>query len=257
MSDEEKELYKKVKEYQKKIDNIEWEHFPFKDIPKMPSSAFKSSLQIMEFRQLFSQSTYPQERLPKLFIYFQDFFTQLMMIRYPFFALYNYYDLNIKPGKHEDTQDLYEVYFLQSFILMSKILFERIMNFIYFLEKGKDLEIKKKSGKTARFFQSIKNTPWEFLRNSVDFIKKFDESLRTPEAHKHSLLNKQFRENTISDRANIIFSDVIHFHNKVENEILQNLRLILQGQPPTVRFEQTTSDQRSVFFRPDNKEILI
>lgn len=110
----------------------------------------------MEFRQLFLQSTYPQERLPKLLIYFQDFFTQLMMIRYPFFALYNYYGLNIKPGKHEDTQDLYEVYFLQSFILMSRILFERIMNFIYFLEKGKDLEIKRKVEKLQDFFNQLK-----------------------------------------------------------------------------------------------------
>ena len=77
------------------------------------------------------------------------------------------------------------------------ILWERIMNFVYYLEKGEILDDARsnKRSKKASFFKYIKSNPkWDFLERFKPRMEDFDSKFRTPEFHKNSTLRKEILE---------------------------------------------------------------
>lgn len=78
----------------------------------------------------------------------------------------------------------------QSMIGQSRILWERLMRFIYFLEQGKDPE-----GKSVRrkFFATLPtwSPRWDVLSEWEGEIDTYDSRYRTPEYHKGSILKRE------------------------------------------------------------------
>ncbi len=83
----------------------------------------------------------------------------------------------------------------QSIIVKSRVLWERVMNLVYFLETNTILDDRcpRKKSKKTFFFDFIKSAPrWEFVGHHYDTLRLYDDQWRTPEVHKNSTLRKAF-----------------------------------------------------------------
>ncbi len=75
----------------------------------------------------------------------------------------------------------------QSVIGKARILWDRIMNLVYYLETGN--EIPRKKSKKTQFFKFIDDKPrWKYLVPFLATLTTHDDSFRTPEFHKASML---------------------------------------------------------------------
>ena len=84
--------------------------------------------------------------------------------------------------------------FLQTLVLKVRVLWERMMNLVYFLAVRKDFDPGGKSRKRA-FFKAMAASPqWAFMEEFRALIERLDEGFRTAEAHKQSRLAKAFRK---------------------------------------------------------------
>ena len=140
------------------------------------------------------------------------------------------YDKTI-PGSNVDQQIFNNMSILlnylsltQDIVIKSRILFERIMNFIIFLEEGKELKGRSKNSKRSEFYKIIKGTPWEFFLEYQSFIDAYDQQFRAAEVHAGSFLKRYLVGKSLPD------SDVImSFSNFLMNIFWGNLKNILQG----------------------------
>ena len=172
---------------------------------------------------------YPEDRLGKLCAQIKDVQLEFFYIREVDLGLYN---ANIH-GKGYDPKIpnksplllLRRLSYDQNLIVKSRILWEKIMNFIYYLETGEDLESKK--SKKGAFFKFVaKNTKWNFLLPIQRDLNKHDDSYRNPEVHKGSTLKKELISPKID--ANELMVPV----NLAQNIIWQNIELIISGNNP-------------------------
>jgi hypothetical protein len=87
-----------------------------------------------------------------------------------------------------------------SLILKSRVLWDRIMNFLYDLETGEELENKvtgRKSKKRVFFDHMLSCPKWRFLEPYGPMLQRFDETYRTPESHKFSVLRAELMNDKI------------------------------------------------------------
>jgi len=189
-----------------------------------------TKIDIGKFRELYlAQNVYPVERLEKLVYLLMDVKIQLFYLVELDLGLYNY--LIADQGFTPNNINKYPYVVLrklsldQNLIVKSRILWERVMNFIYFLETGKDLEVKN-SSKKSRFFKfATTSDKWAFLEDYKSFIDWFDDSLRTPEVHKGSVLRRHFMTDT-----NVPDDKIAGLLNIVMNVFWPSLIEILQGE---------------------------
>ncbi|OGD56341.1 hypothetical protein A2V71_01310 [Candidatus Berkelbacteria bacterium RBG_13_40_8] len=127
--------------------------------------------------------------------------------------------------------ELKRLSFDQSLIVKSRILWERVMNFLYYLENGEEL---KGFHKANRFFKSIEGTNWEFLLFYKDYVDWFDVNLRTPEVHHGSCLRKYFINS--SDLTNEERNKSLGLLNLFQNAIYKNVLSLLEGKGITNYF---------------------
>lgn len=189
-------------------------------------------IDIKKFWELyFGQKIYPQERIEKLVYQLFDIKIQMFYIVELDIGLYNrlIYDLGFNNTNLQDFPyvHLRKLSLDQTLIVKSRILWERVMNLIYYLEKGEDLEEDGGSKKT-RFFNFIKGTKWAYLREYKNYIYWFDDKLRTPEVHKSSLLRKHFQQ-----ESNPNDDKIMGLINIIMNSIWTNLLEIIQGHEPS------------------------
>lgn len=100
----------------------------------------------------------------------------------------------------------------QSIIGKVRILWERLMNAVYYLETGRELS--SKQSKRTKFFNRIRNVPhWKPLLDVEALLERYENTLRTPEFHSASVL-----------RAELLGSKAID-----PNELLVPLTPLLNG----------------------------
>ncbi len=181
------------------------------------------------------KGVYPQERVEKLIYQLFDIKIELFYIIELDIGLYNHliYNVGFDDSNINDFPyiTLRRFSLDQTLIVKSRILWERVMNFIYYLERGKDLEGRSKK---TRFFNFIKNTKWSYLDECKDYIEWFDSRLRTPEVHKGSVLRKYFQIGLTSPDPKIL-----GLINIINNSIWTNLLQIIQGDEPSLRYWNT------------------
>jgi len=183
-------------------------------------------------------SQYPPERLAKVIYYCMDFKLQL------------YYLLEVDAGLHNklvyqlgyDKKNPYNTPHLlltrqsvdQSIILKSRILWERGINLIYFLETGENIENKVSSNKSKRkiFFDFVESSSkWYFMLEYRNIIDQYDQSYRSPESHKNSVLRAELIGNkTIGS------NDILDLLNYGLNVIWQGIIEIISGKTPKYKF---------------------
>ena len=119
----------------------------------------------------------------------------------------------------------------QSVILKSRIVWERLMNLVFFIETGAELEAKvsRRKSKKAAFFDFVHDNPkWRFLAAYEKEISAYDDSFRTPEAHKNSFLRSAFLNGRDIDG-----NAILTLLNHALNTIWENTLSIMEGRPVT------------------------
>jgi hypothetical protein len=194
-------------------------------------TSFVKVMDIAKFYDSYlGKSVYPQERIKKLIYQLFDIKIEMFYIIELDIGLYNYLIYNIGFDKSNIDEFPYialrKLSLDQTLIIKSRILWERVMNFIYYLETGEDLDkIIRRSKKKS------KNTKWSYLEEYRNYIEWFDNKLRTPEVHKGSTLRKNFQIGSAApDRK------TLGLINIVNNSIWTNLLEIIQGGEPSSRF---------------------
>lgn len=202
---------------------------------KYGSVDFKSSdplyrFDLIEFGNLFiSSNKYPEDRFEKSMLYLFDV------------KLEWYYLLEVDLGSlnsrvidrgYDFANPLNTPHLLmtkysinQNVIIKSRILWERLMNFIYYIETGVDLESKVsgKKSKTKVFFQYCSQREClDFLIKYKEKISEFDEKFRTPEVHKNSI----FRAEVLGNRSIDVWEDnqMLNIINIVQSNLWENIR---------------------------------
>ena len=219
--------------------------FKYKSLPEQIRASlieisFVKVMDIGKFYDLYlEENVYPKERIKKLIYQLFDIKIEMFYIIELDIGLYNHLIYNV--GFDNSNIDEFPYIALrklsldQTLIIKSRILWERVMNFIYYLETGEDLDkiirgLKKRSKKN-HFYDFIKNTKWSYLEEYRNYIEWFDNKLRTPEVHKGSILRKDFQMGlTAPDRK------TFGLINIVSNSIWVNLLEIIQRGEPSSRF---------------------
>lgn len=108
----------------------------------------------------------------------------------------------------------------QSLIGRSRILWEKIFRWIYFIENGQDIEghsVKK------RFFVWASVTPcWRFLEVYEALVGKFDQTYRTAEYHKHSVVRAHMLHGTTIDDNELL--KMVNAANPIPRNVVQIMR---------------------------------
>jgi hypothetical protein len=192
-------------------------------------SLVMNQLDANSFLKKYKESAYFDEsRVGALIDYFLDIKLQVFLIQEVHIGLYN--TIIFKNGKTPDYQKspyslLKHLALDQGTIVKSRILWERIQNFVYYLETGLDLnDSKSKSKKFKKFL--TEHPVWSFLDDYSTAIEKYDEILRTPEIHKKSKLRKLFIQGEpVDSEANLVIINIVL-------NIWQNIFTILEGKKP-------------------------
>lgn len=189
------------------------------------------------YKRYLKSNIYPKERIKGIMYYLFDIKIQLYYLLEADLGLYNHLIYN----KGYDSKNIHKFPHIQlvklsldqNVISKSRILWERIMNFIYYLETGEKLEnaISRSKSKKTAFFNFISKTNWQFLLDYKEYINWFDEKLRTPEFHKSSTLRKHFLKGS-----KIKPGKVLGIVNIIMNAIWENGLEIVQGKEPSHRY---------------------
>lgn len=204
-------------------------------------------IDIKEFYRIYSsQKIYPQDRIKSLSYDLMDIKIQIIFLFEFHFGLYNHTVHKLTPEGQSFTSNPYlllrHLSLDQTSIVTSPILWERIMNFVYFLETGNEIEKEigknKKSSKKNIFFNSLEknDSPWKFLIPYKSMLIKHDNDFRTGEVHKKSTLRRHFMNDTTPDSASIM-----KLSNTAINMFWKNLQYILSGDPSRVFYEEVSS----------------
>ena len=118
----------------------------------------------------------------------------------------------------------------QDLIGKSRILWERLMNAVYYLETGEVLEnrVSGNKSKLKVFFNFIETTPrWSYLKPYRREIMEFDRRFRTPEFHKGSILRGE-----LFGRKNCSPTELLSLINRMSNGIWDLLLARVSGTEP-------------------------
>jgi hypothetical protein len=116
----------------------------------------------------------------------------------------------------------------QDLIFKSRILWERIMGLVFFLETGKEDISRTGTRSTKRtFFEMCASTPrWRWMVPYSGHIVEYDDRLRTPEAHKRSTLRSRLmRGEDLVAQTN----EILSLLNLAMNQVWDNTVSIASG----------------------------
>lgn len=215
----------------------------YQSLPNIPLEAinhfiFKSCpIDIRKFIELYKiQKMYSLKLLENLVNDLMDIKFQIILYQEFHLGLYNL--LVNFPAHQERTSTSNNPYLLlrqlsldQDNIVKSRIIWERIMKFIYYLERGKELKHK------SAFFKLIeeKKSPWNFFGQYKLLLEEHDENFRNPEIHRSSVLRECLINNTLPDGAKIL-----KLANTAFNVFWNNLTLILEGSPSRIIYSESS-----------------
>jgi hypothetical protein len=120
----------------------------------------------------------------------------------------------------------------QSIIGKTRVLWERLMNLVYNLEFGKELDSAKPKSRSKKgfFFKEIREQGgfrWRWLLPYEKVIEDYDSKFRTAEFHKNSVLRSQF-----IGMKEIGPNDLLTLVNRFINVVWDNLLDIVSGKEP-------------------------
>jgi len=148
---------------------------------------------------------FPADRLPRLISYLMDVKLELYYLLEIDIHLQNRYvyghGYQVDKPREKPNVLLARLSLDQTLILKSRVLWDRLMNALFYLQTGLVLEDRKgaKSKKSRFFKEMFKCERWQFLSEYEPQILQYDDDYRTPESHKMSVLRAQMMKGTIAD----------------------------------------------------------
>lgn len=212
---------------------------PLKDIDPL------YQIDIKQFYKKYCESgIYPEDRLTNLVDYLFDIKLQFYYLMEFDLGLYNSRVID-KGYNFQEPQAtphllLSRLSIDQSVITKSRILWERMMNLIYFLECGVELESKVSGRKSKKkvFFEFAKGSDkWKHLEELDEVLIHHDNRFRTPELHKNSTLRAELFGNRKNDQ-----NEMIVLLNAITPLFWKNLLSIVSGQEPQERINRGLFD---------------
>jgi hypothetical protein len=116
----------------------------------------------------------------------------------------------------------------QDEIAKSRILWERIMGWVHFIETGAG-DIPRSSKRSAKraFFDMCRTTPhWRWLAAYEPAVTEYDDRFRTPELHKRSTLRAWLMQGADAYQ---IGNDLLELQNMAMNQVWENVESIVGG----------------------------
>jgi hypothetical protein len=215
-----------------------YEGYPQAFLDNLQRTNFIYSVDLLSFVDAFELSGYPKERLREATEYCMDFKLQLYYLLEVDMGLYNKliyphgYD---RSAPHKTPHLLLARQSLdQSLIVKSRILWERAMNLIYYLDTGKSIENKVSRNKSKRkvFSEFLSGSDkWKFMDQYMSLLSDFEEKYRSPESHKKSVLLAELMGNKVIDS-----NDLLDLVNYGTNVIWQGILTVLKGKTVMSRF---------------------
>lgn len=152
-------------------------------------------------------AVYPVERLPGVIDRAIDLKLQLYFVAEVNPGVHNSIffgkDIDLRNPRAFPGPYLVHLCLMQADIGQLRILWERLMALVYYLEEGHD-----PGGKSTRrrFFSQIAEWEghWDVLAEWESFISKYDETYRTPEYHNRSKMRKELFGHPTSDPNSIM-----------------------------------------------------
>lgn len=185
---------------------------------------------ISTFVKEYLLSDFPKDRISKLAHALFDVKLELFFIGEFDIGLYNnlLYLNGYNPENPSPLESLKKMSLDQNVIVKTRILWERMINFVSIFISGDELEASHRKSKKKQFSKLIEDTPWIFLKDYWKTLEWFDDHLRTPEVHSGSVLRKYFQTN------NEQFDDgkIIVLYNIAINLFYPNLMAITRGLDP-------------------------
>lgn len=203
--------------------------------PRYLENRQRGFIDIQQFHERYlSQGEYPSERLAPLVYKAMDINLQVYYLSEVDLGIYNSctVDRGYDSRNPLNTPHLFltRLSLDQSLIGKSQVLWERIVNFVYYLENGVDIESKVSGNKTKSkvFSEFLDVTPkWKYLLPYRDLIRSYDQSYRTPEFHKNSILRAEIFGNQTIDPDRLI-----EILNDCQNGFIPNLiPIAFDGRP--------------------------
>ncbi|MBI2777950.1 MAG: hypothetical protein HYX57_11910 [Chloroflexi bacterium] len=178
------------------------------------------------FAESYVAGGWPPERLGKVMAMLMDIKLELYYLIEVDLGLYNrlyHGPINADPGRAESPRlRLVRQSIDQSVIGKVRILWERIMRFIYYFEFGREPE-----GKSVqrRFFRDIpeSNPRWGWMAPYRAMIERYDEDFRTPEFHQGSKLRTELHGSPRLD-ANDLMAPLNHAVNTIWHNAMENVK---------------------------------
>jgi len=136
-------------------------------------------------------------------------------------------NIGVNAFKVEDEfSSLYNISKAMNLINKTRILWERVMNFIYLIIERKVLDdsVPKRKSKKAFFKDWFSKKNLKFLEEYYRFICVFDDKYRTPETHKQSTLRRFFLEEKIIPIIGISLKMTMSFGTDIYPNIISILR---------------------------------
>jgi hypothetical protein len=188
-----------------------------------------------ELVEAWAQGPYPAERLADSILRFTDVRLQLQYSRYLGGLINAEYYI---PRHHSLGQQasprlaLKRMALEQSEIGGARAAWEKLMRAVFWVETGTDLTRSSSKSLKSKFFNWTDKQPpstWRFLSAYRQVISVHDDSLRTPEFHKHSVLRAWIFRDTEPFDAN----DLHILTNYLGNNVWPNVLSIVSGHSPS------------------------
>lgn len=136
-------------------------------------------------------------------------------------------NIGVNAFKVEDEfSSLYNISKAMNLINKTRILWERVMNFIYLVIERKVLDdsVPKRKSKKIFFKDWFSQRNYKFLEEYYKFICAFDDKYRTPETHKQSTLRRFFLEEKVIPIIGISLKMTMSFGTDIYPNIISILR---------------------------------
>ncbi|MCI0428909.1 MAG: hypothetical protein L0Z46_12930 [Nitrospiraceae bacterium] len=207
--------------------------YPPEAVPHLLRDGVIPRWNLSNFLETYTRAgVYPPDRLERLVYQLFDIKLQLYYLLEIDIGLYNrlvhergYDDKN--PAASPPHVFLTRLSLDQALIGKSRILWERVMNFVYYLETGEDLDrkVSNRRSKKQLFFRFVESSArWRFLAPYGDVIEQYDSAYRTPEYHKSSVLRAELLGSISVDPGKLL-----ELINKAINNLWENILSIVSG----------------------------
>ncbi len=230
LTENERNIGEKISNFNERIDKAYKKRYKTKSV-KIRNFICTDNEVLFIFFFIYKNSIYykndnmhEEEINSKIFDYLQEIvFDMYLIFEFEIFDENKLYKENPK----NEYERLYNLNKTLNLVIKTRIVWEKLMNFMYLAIEREDIEkkVSKSKSKKAIFKKWCEDNEYEFMNEPLQMLEKFDEKFRTAEVHKHSKLKSYF-EKGVNNSINFYCLTLLF---KLSNETILNLCALFCG----------------------------